>query len=257
MSPVLAFGDDRSVEAGRAWGWISSHRWEGWTLEVISAEPSAGMPPVSDEAAELVAWEPDEPRDPSGLGFESSEHLRVEVDPRVALISKDWDLVVVGPRGSTGLKSLHLGSTADWLLRAPASPLVVARQPGPVRRVLVTTDGSGDARRAIDALAGFPWLEGVAIRVVTVAERRVDTRSALDGAADLLAGSGAEVDTATIEGRPTPAIVSQIDSYEPDLTVMGARGHGRMRRLLLGSTTAAVAGSVDRSILVAHAAAED
>jgi nucleotide-binding universal stress UspA family protein len=37
------------------------------------------------------------------------------------------------------------------------------------------------------------------------------------------------------------------------LVVMGARGRGGIKRLVLGSTTAAVAGSTDRSLLVAHA----
>lgn len=37
------------------------------------------------------------------------------------------------------------------------------------------------------------------------------------------------------EGQPASAILRAIEGYEPDLIVMGTRGHGRLRRALLGS----------------------
>jgi nucleotide-binding universal stress UspA family protein len=257
MSHVLAFGDDRSAEADRAWKWITGHRWAGWSLEIVSADPPADMHPVEAEEATLHPWEPDDPRDASGAGFDTVQHLRADVDPRVALISKPWDLIVIGPRGSGMLKSLHLGSTADWLLREPVSPLVVARQPGPVRKILVATDGSPHARRAIHTLASFPWLEDTGVTVVTVAERRVDADAALAEARETLAVTGADVETNVLEGGATHAIIEEIDDQQPDLIVMGARGHGRLRRMVVGSTAAAIAGSIDRSILVAHAVEGD
>lgn len=254
MSHTMAFGDDHSSEADMAWEWISSHLWPGWNLEIVTAEPPEDMRPVEDEESRLHAWEPDDSRAAEGLGFDSVVHLRGAIDPRLALIEKPWDLVTIGPRGSGMLKSLHLGSTADWLLRQPVSPLLIARQAGPVRMVLVATDGSEHARRAVQTLASLPWLDGVGVRVVTVAERRFDADAALKGATDGLSESGADVvDTVVRQGRPTHTIVDEIEAVEPDLIVMGARGHGRFRRAVIGSTAAAIAGSVDRSMLVAHA----
>lgn len=254
MSHTLAFGDDHSPGSDTAWDWIASHRWPGWGLEIVTAEPSEDMRPVEEEEARLHPWDPDDPRDPEDLGFDSVVNLRASIDPRLALIEKPWDLVTIGPRGSGRLKSLHLGSTADWLLRQPTSPLIVARQAGPVRRVLVATDGSPHAQRAVHTLATLPWLDDVAVNVMTVAERRFDSDAALKSATDSLTGSGAElVDTVVRQGRPTQAIVDEVENLDPDLIVMGARGHGKIRRLVVGSTAAAIAGSVDRSILVAHA----
>lgn len=254
MSNTLAFGDDHSQGADGAWDWIASHRWEGWSLEIVTAEPRADMRPVEEEEPRLHPWEPDDPRDTEGLGFDSVVNLCAAIDPRLALIEKPWDLVTIGPRGSGMLKSLHLGSTADWLLRQPTSPLLVARQAGPVRKVLVATDGSPHARRAVHTLATLPWLDGVAVHVVTVAERRFESDDALNSATDALSGSGADVVDAVVrQGRPTHAITTEIEDFDPDLIVMGASGHGSIRRLAVGSTAAVIAGSVDRSILVAHA----
>lgn len=253
MTPVLAFGDDGSPGADLTWNWITDHRWDGWRLEVVTAEPHADMHPVEPEEAHLHVWDPEDPRETESMGFDSVEHLRAEVDPRVALISKSWDLVAIGPRGSGMPESLHLGSTADWLLRAPVTPLVIVRQRGPVRRILVGADGSPHVGRAIETLTTLPWLDGVAVHVMTVSERRIDTEEALHQATDALSSSGADLDTVVREGRPTSVILEEIDRTDPDLIVMGARGLTGIRRMVIGSTTAALAGTVDRSILVAHA----
>lgn len=254
MSHTLAFGDDHSPGADTAWDWITGHRWPGWSLEIVTAEPPEDMRPVEEEEARLHTWEPEDPRDPEGAGFDTVVNLRAAIDPRLALIEKPWDLVTIGPRGSGKLKSLHLGSTADWLLRQPVSPLLLARQKGPVRKVLVASDGSPHVRRAVDTLATLPWLEGVAVHVVTVAERRFESDDALNSATDALSESGVDlVDTVVRQGRPTHAIVDEVENVDPDLIVMGARGHGKIRRLVVGSTAAAIAGSLDRSMLVAHA----
>jgi nucleotide-binding universal stress UspA family protein len=252
MSKTLAFGDDRSDGANTCWEWIVAHKWQGWDLEVVTAEAPADMHPVPSDRAELHQWEPDEPRQAGEAGFDSFTFLRADVDPRVALISKTWDLVAIGPRGSGLLKSLHMGSTADWLIREPTSPLLVAKRPDSVERVLVAADGSAHAARAIATVASLPWLGSTSIRIVSVDDGKVDTEGALAWAAQALESSGADTETATRQGNPTRALTSEVDEWKPDLVVMGARGHSGIKRLVIGSSTAAVAGS-NSSLLVAHA----
>lgn len=256
MSPTLAFGDDRSAGADRCWDWITSHRWDGWSLEIVTAQARADMRPVAADDAELHPWHPDEPRVSGELGFAAVEHLRAEIDPRVALIARSWDLLAIGPRGSGLLKSLHLGSTGDWLLRDPTSPLVIARQPGPVRSALVAADGSPHARRALDALVAVPWLDGVSVHVIAVDDGRIDTEAAIGEATETLSGTGASVVTSTVPGNPVRVIPDEISKAEPDLVVMGVRGLSGIKRLVVGSTTSSVAGSTDATLLVAHALEE-
>lgn len=250
---VLAFGDDRSEGANTCWSLISAHDWRGWSLEVVSAEAPADMRPVTPEAADLHPWEPEEPRDGSSAGFDSTIHLRADVDPRVALISKSWDLVAIGARGSGLLKSLHLGSTADWLLREPTSPLLIARKPDRLVRVLVAADGSPHAAGAIDALISTPWVGGTAVRVISVGDGKVDAEATVDAAARRLSSHGAEVETTVRHGSATRSLMDEIGDWHPDLVVMGARGHSGIRRLVVGSSTATVASGTTSSLLVAHA----
>lgn len=257
MSRTLAFGDDRSAEADTCWQWITSHRWDGWRLEVVTAKPRRDMRPVGADEAELHPWQPDEPRDAGELGFIEVENLRAELDPRVALIARSWDLLAIGPRGSGLLKTVHLGSTADWLLRDPTSPLVIARRPGPVASVLFAADGSPHARRALDALVALPWTGGVTVSVVAVDDGHIDAQAAIDEAIDLLSESDAAIETSIVEGRPAKVLLDRISEAQPDMVVMGVRGVSSIRRLVVGSTTASIAGSTDRTLLVAHATEDD
>lgn len=253
MSPTLAFGDDHSAGADHCWEWISSHHWDGWTLEVITAEAPPGMQPVPPEEAELHPWQPDHPREAAGLEFVSVAHLRAELDPRVALIARRWELVAIGRRGSGVFKTLRLGSTADWLLRQPASPLLIAHRGEPVKRILVCADGSDHSERAIETLASLPWTRGLELRLIAVDDGRIDPDAALETATRLLEGSDADIETVADKGGPTKAILREIEKAQPDLVVMGARGHAGLKRLVLGSTTSAVTRASDTSLLVAHA----
>jgi nucleotide-binding universal stress UspA family protein len=256
LNPTLAFGDDRSAGANLCWDWIVAQRWNGWRLEVVTAELPDDFRPVQGDMADLHPWEPEDSRRPADRGFVEVEHLTAQLDPRVALIARSWDLVAIGPRSDGRLGGLGLGSTADWLLREPATPLVIARKTEPVKEVLLAVDGSLHADRAMATLASLPWLEGVVVRVVAVDDGRVDVEAALRGGSATLSAAGAQVETATLTGRASKAIVEDIDRTSPDLVVMGARGEGAIKRLVLGSTTVAVAGSTECSLLVAHAEVE-
>lgn len=253
MSPVLAFGDDHSEGANRCWDWIAAHRWDGWSIDVVTARPPAGMQPVPPELSDLHGWTPDDPRDGEAAGFSSVTHLTAEADPRVALIARDWDLVAVGARGTGLLKRLHLGSVVDWLLREPTSPLVIARSPGPVRSVLVADDGSKHAQAAIETLLSLPWLKGATVRVLVVDDGHVEAAAVAEPATMPYQERGVEVDVVVRSGDPKELIVAEIDDSAPDLVVMGARGHGGVRRIILGSSASAVANATDRTLLVAHA----
>jgi nucleotide-binding universal stress UspA family protein len=257
VTRVLAFGDDRSTGANTCWEWIVAQRWDGWRLEVVTADAPVDLHPVELEESRLHPWKPEVPRQAADKGFVAVEHLRADLDPRIALIAKTWDLVAIGPHADGRLKALRLGSTADWLLREPASPLVIARQDEPVKEVLLAADGSAHSARAVETLANLPWIKGVVVRIVAIDDGRTDPEVAVNEASTRLSAAGAELETITRKGRPTSVIVEEIDRTEPDLVVMGARGRGGFKRLVLGSTTAAVAGSSERNLLVAHAGEDE
>jgi nucleotide-binding universal stress UspA family protein len=253
MTRVLAFGDDHSAEADLCWSWIIGQSWDGWSLEVVTADPREDMRPVDSDESGLHEWEPDSPRDAGDSGFDSVVYLHAEMDPRVALMAKPWDLVAIGPRGSGLLKRLHLGSASDWLLREPASPLLIAREAGPVRRVLFAADGSSHARLALDCLLSLPWITATAVHVVAVDDGEVEAEDVAEQAESLLSAAGVETTKTIRRGRAAHEILEESKSVAPDLVAMGVRGDGGLKDLVLGSTASAMASSTDFSLLVAHA----
>ena len=202
-TPTLVFGDDGTPAADIAWLWINSQRWPGWRMEVVSAEMPEVGPPLPREQTELHPWEPPNPRPQfAEAGFAETVQLTAKADPRLAL-SRPSDLLVIGPRGPGLLKSLHLGSTADWLLARPPAPMVIVRSGHAVRSVVLCVDGSIHSKRVVDVLATLPWVSQLHIDILGVDDQRSDVNTATSAAAERLQAVGARTDVSIRAGRPT------------------------------------------------------
>lgn len=265
MARRLTFGDDRSAGADTAWGWICAQEWPDWRIEVITIEPPLPSTPDSPLGLdELHPWDPPEPRrEPRSC--RGVEYLTAHHDPRLVLSDRPGsDLVVVGVRGRGLLKALHIGSTAEWLLQSPGTPVVMARSTNRVQRVLVCIDGSGHADRAVEALADMPWLPGVQVRVLGIEEGLGDLRADAERAANLLTQRGAEVivevkdiDPTVLTVHPRADILNAINASGVDLVVLGTRGRTGAARVWLGSVAGAVAHQAPCSVLLARGAASE
>jgi nucleotide-binding universal stress UspA family protein len=253
--PLLLFGDDGSPGADVAWLWVNEQRWPGWRVAVLHADTPPIGPPPGAEAARPRPWNPPDPRVAFGdAAFADVVHLRAVADPRVALLETPADLVVIGSRGHGLVKALHLGSTAEYLLHGPVAPLVVVRHAAAVRRVLVATDGSRHARRAMETLAALPWRAGLeAVIAVSVEDGRTDTAAALSEAAAVLGGAGLDTRALPRTRTVAAAILGAAARVGASLIVLGTRGLGGLRRLTLGSAASAVARSAPGAVLVARA----
>ena len=145
------------------------------------------------------------------------------------------------------------------------------------KRILVAIDGSAHAERALAEavdqarLAGAsltliavvpdpsPWLLGGAwggyAPPVTLDELSQEAegqhRAMLDAA---VASVPAEVrpDTVLVHGEPASAILRQVADGHHDLVVMGSRGRGEVRSLLLGSVSHDVLQASPVPVLVVH-----
>ena len=250
MSRTIVFGDDGSPSADLAWLWINSHAWSEWRLEVIYAtDPVA--PKATTNRPEPRAWTPPNPRRPFVEAcLEKVELLTIDEDPRVALL-RPADLLVIGPRGRGLLKAIHVGSTAEWLMTCPPSPLVVARHGRPTRSVVVCHDGSANARAATDALSRMPWTPGVAVTVVAVEDGRADVDNGIESATRCLEGVGAQVRDVILCGEPTDELLRYLEKDEPDLVVLGTSGLTAIQRLAVQSPANVVAHATQHSILLA------
>lgn len=259
---VVTLADDGSAGADLAWLWLNNHEWPGWSVEVLTVQPVTSGPPPTIQAAQPHPWQPDTPRQLfAESGLTGPEHLVADGDPRVVLGDLTaTDLLVLGARGRGLFKALHLGSTAEWLLQCPPAPMLIARRARRTERVLVCTDGSAHASRAVQCLAGLPWVSRCAVTVIGVLERDRDPSDAVEAAAEALGKVAAAVDMRI--RRPGPLDVfthvrvdlfDEMDSLAPDLVVLGTRGLTGLRRLRLGSTAGAVAHYAPCSVLLTRA----
>jgi nucleotide-binding universal stress UspA family protein len=260
---TLVFGDDGSPTADIAWLFVNSHVWSGWRVEIVTAQwPELGVP-IPPKDSILHPWDPPQRRKAFGeAGFAEVEHLTANGDARLVLL-RDSELLVIGPRGPGLLKSLHLGSTADWLLNNSVAPLLIARHGRQIRNVVLCTDGSKHADRVTNVLASLPWVQEVQVTVLAVDDGRIDVDQACKTATKILEAAGAKVsvaipidDSDTLLSRihvssPTELIKRHLDETEPDLVALGTRGLSGLQKLRVGSTASAIAQTASCSVLVA------
>ncbi len=258
-NPIVVFGDDQSAHADRAWLWINNQRWPGWSVDVVTAVRERDDVMSGELPVRLSTWQPDSPRRAfAETGIASVRHLRSTGDPARVLDSCRYaSLVVVGPRGTNLLKNTFLGSTVDNLLRQPPAPLVIAKTSEPATRVLVCTDGSPNARRAVETFAGLPLAAhadhigviGVATTAMYDERDRID--KGVDTAADLLSARNPEPIRVESEGDVAKALLDQVIALRTQLVVLGTRGLIGLRGIVrLGSTTNAVVRTAPCSVLV-------
>lgn len=132
-----------------------------------------------------------------------------------------------------------------------------------VFRVLVATDGSRHAQAAVTTALQFPWPNGARVRVVSARNPRAEhSRSILLAAIDRNAQDAAErarralsqrwedVEAVIVDKPPVNAILGEAKRFKADVIVIGWRGHGGVRRLLMGSVSRGVVRGAESAVLV-------
>jgi nucleotide-binding universal stress UspA family protein len=208
----------------------------------------------------------------------SVETRVVAGDPRqeIVQLAHDWsaDLIVVGARGLGAMATALLGSVSLAIARhATCAVLVVRPDPRPLRSAAVALDGSAASDHAARFFANLALPPTLAVRLVGVVEpppvprtapKAVmaalhdaimavtnDRRRVLSAALDRVAKHFSERATQELPiGLPAETLERM--SSEVDLIVLGARGLGSVKRLVLGSVSERVLRHAACPVLIVH-----
>lgn len=170
----------------------------------------------------------------------------------------DIDVVVMPTRGRTGLNRLLLGSVTERVLRSSSVPVLsinpdAASQRYPYENILVPTDGSETAERALAAGIDLANVGDARLHVLSVvdmtslgvdvySEFNVDVleeraESVIETATNDAREGGVESVEGTVEYGSAihRAIRSYVREHDVDVVVMGTHGRSGLERWLLGS----------------------
>jgi nucleotide-binding universal stress UspA family protein len=239
-------------------------------LELPSAGGAMGFAPVVrvtdlvDATEELLDTATEEVRaDHPGLRIDVEVTIGAAV-PVLLDEAHSARLLVVGSGGLGELRDVLLGSVAAQLTAHASTPVVVVVPAGWTvaagnSRVVVGVDGSQVSAAAVDFAFGYAGATGAAVEAVLAWEGPVSTgpgdlvplvydaetlqRENEAVLAESLAGQGEKhpdvaVWSHVVRGRPADVLAEAARGAE--LLVVGSRGRGGFRGLLLGSVSRAV-----------------
>jgi nucleotide-binding universal stress UspA family protein len=205
----------------------------------------------------------------------------------MAAESSSAELIVIGARGTGPLKQSTLGSVARHVIDHATAPVMIVRgllaqNPGPIH-VLLASDRAESSRNASDLLSQFSWPPGSTGRTITVLEPQAqgplpewlieeleDQQLKSLGMGTFARDEAEEAQTweqrlqwhgtlpaifqghdpIVTTGHAAEEILKAIREHQIDLAIVGATRMSRMRRLLLGSTSAQVIAHAPCSVMV-------
>ncbi|WP_099824383.1 universal stress protein [Oceaniglobus indicus] len=167
-------------------------------------------------------------------------------------IEDDIRAIIIGKRGEgADFATGHLGSNLERIVRTSKVPVFVAsREFTPIAKVLVAYDGSSSAKVAIERMATSPVFEGLEICVLCVGKDESRAQATADEAVAKLRAANLTASPRVATGEPEEVLAKLVADEGFNLLVMGAYGHSRIRRLIIGSTTTAMIQRVKIPVLL-------
>lgn len=265
---VALVGDDGSQKAGLAVAW--AHELAARTdlelqaLRVTNQEDVTERRALTSELEARVC----EPARLRGV------QARADVafgDPRDVFLERiteeQVDVVIVGDTGRWGVIRPPLGSLAAHLVHHSPRPVaVVAGAGGPLdgARLVVGVDGSDDSRAALAWAAALAARVGGSVEAVALYDPLADSyphgpaasswHTSLEPMARAAVSSvdepGVRIDLRVLGAQRVEGLLDVGAELDAAAVVVGARGRGGFRRLLLGGTALQLLHHSDRPVVI-------
>jgi nucleotide-binding universal stress UspA family protein len=207
----------------------------------------------------------------AGGGMVAQSHYRVgRPDHEIVAVAEEIGagLIVMASRGLGGIRRALMGRVSSSVVRHAHCPVLIVRgekdgkPPFSAKRILLATDGSGEAALAAQATVDLANKTNSEIHVVHVTMPLYASRSGYEGvyvadyiseedkdlersAQELLdeqakkikAAGGSVAETHLRTGKPAQEIVDLAEEIGTGLILMGSRGLGGIRGVLMGSVS--------------------
>ncbi|HSE15882.1 MAG TPA: universal stress protein [Pyrinomonadaceae bacterium] len=203
--------------------------------------------------------------------------MRGNPDFLIWFTAEKWsaDLIFIRAHNRTDFRNWMLGSVAKRVVDNAPCSVEIVRSTGDTNpfainrpmRILLATDGSDVSLVASEAVAETIWPADTELKVVSVINpmiysfeeigffrgKRTDwAHRAIGDSVNVLKGTPLKISGEVIAGRTARRIIDRAKNWHADLIVVGRHQRRGLKRLLGGSTSAAVANRAHCSVRVIH-----
>ncbi len=162
------------------------------------------------------------------------------------------DLLLMGARGEFARwESQLVGATLEAVVRQCNKPIFITPQKfKKISKILVAYDGSAKANKALQMAGFFSAKLHVPLTILSVNDNEQIQNKYLQEAKTYLEPYQIDMGLIGISGSPEKGIIKISEENSCDLIIMGAFGHSRIRKAILGSTTEQVMRNSKVSLLL-------
>jgi len=188
--------------------------------------------------------------------------LTEHVDPAEIILETakigNFNLVIMGNRGTSGVEDFSLGSVAEKVSRHVDRPVLIVKKKTKTSRILIAFDGSQHAKKALQYGFQLALKHGAEITLLNVVDMRIpflDSEAAKKNGERLLSEAVTEkrkmkVNKRVEVGHPAETILRLAKDEGYDLIVLGGRGLSKVKRFFLGSVSDRVSRHAETSVLI-------
>lgn len=174
-----------------------------------------------------------------------------------------YDLLALCSRGKRGLKRLLFGSTAEAVLHAATTPVLVVppasrgEAPAAVRKIVLPLDGSHRSAAILEPAAALATAFGAKLCFVTVVASSKKNELPVETVAHNLfrdqkamQKAGLEVEVAVLYGDPVRRIAEFAEENGADLVALASHGRTGLDKVFFGNTAESLLRRIRRPLLV-------